>query len=376
MRNAAIAQKGTPRDLYEAPADAFVADFIGEANLIAGRDHRAGRATSPTIADRRLSATACRRAGWRRVRRKLAVRPSRMRLVRGADGDGVAAVIDKATYVGSRMEYTVTAAFGTRLCRQRRRGDALPAGRCGDDLLRRLGPGADPGGSGVVGRSVARRPCHGVETPPDRRRTDQTRPPSAIARRHRPVRPARRPRSRSDDRPENPSRSCAPRHSRGCGRWRHRPATARPSRCARRRVPASTASLTSRLIPSAPVRPEKPTPIEPSRQPGLGRTADRPVVDEGAAAEACVVHLVQHRVMDHADHHPALMDAGDDHAPLRDAVDEIRGPVDRVDHPGIAAGARRSARLPRRRFHRRERPRPGACAPQVSTLRSASETKS
>ncbi len=42
----------------------------------------------------------------------LAVRPSRMRLVAGA-GDGVAAVIDKATYVGSRMEYTVTAAFGT-----------------------------------------------------------------------------------------------------------------------------------------------------------------------------------------------------------------------------------------------------------------------
>jgi iron(III) transport system ATP-binding protein len=42
----------------------------------------------------------------------LAVRPSRMRLVAGT-GDGVSAVIDKATYVGSRMEYTVTAAFGT-----------------------------------------------------------------------------------------------------------------------------------------------------------------------------------------------------------------------------------------------------------------------
>jgi iron(III) transport system ATP-binding protein len=33
MRNA-IAQKGTPRDRYDAPADGFVADFIGEANLI------------------------------------------------------------------------------------------------------------------------------------------------------------------------------------------------------------------------------------------------------------------------------------------------------------------------------------------------------
>ena len=34
MRNAAIAQMGTPRQLYDAPNDRFVADFIGEANLL------------------------------------------------------------------------------------------------------------------------------------------------------------------------------------------------------------------------------------------------------------------------------------------------------------------------------------------------------
>ncbi|MGB5068258.1 MAG: ABC transporter ATP-binding protein, partial [Albidovulum sp.] len=34
MRNAAIAQIGRPRELYDAPVDTFVADFIGEANLI------------------------------------------------------------------------------------------------------------------------------------------------------------------------------------------------------------------------------------------------------------------------------------------------------------------------------------------------------
>ena len=33
MNNAVVAQDGTPRDLYEAPANAFVADFIGEANI-------------------------------------------------------------------------------------------------------------------------------------------------------------------------------------------------------------------------------------------------------------------------------------------------------------------------------------------------------
>ncbi|MEZ5912463.1 MAG: ABC transporter ATP-binding protein [Paracoccaceae bacterium] len=34
MKNAAIAQIGRPRELYDAPADTFVADFIGEANLV------------------------------------------------------------------------------------------------------------------------------------------------------------------------------------------------------------------------------------------------------------------------------------------------------------------------------------------------------
>ncbi|KAB2883571.1 MAG: ABC transporter ATP-binding protein [Albidovulum sp.] len=110
MRNAAIAQKGTPRELYEAPADAFVADFIGEANLIPVEIAAVeGDTATVRIADytHRLPAR-----GFSRGPARLAVRPSRMRLVAGA-GDGVAAVIAKATYVGSRMEYTVTAAFGT-----------------------------------------------------------------------------------------------------------------------------------------------------------------------------------------------------------------------------------------------------------------------
>ena len=110
MRNAAIAQKGTPRELYEAPADAFVADFIGEANLIPVEiTALEGDMATVRIADytHRLPSR-----GLPQGPAKLAVRPSRMRLVAG-QGDGVAAVIDKATYVGSRMEYTVTSAFGT-----------------------------------------------------------------------------------------------------------------------------------------------------------------------------------------------------------------------------------------------------------------------
>ena len=110
MRNAAIAQHGTPRQLYEAPADGFVADFIGEANLIAVQIvARDGDDAVVEIAGYRHRLPA---RGLAPGPAQLAVRPSRLRLVPGA-GEGVAARIAKATYVGSRMEYTVTAAFGT-----------------------------------------------------------------------------------------------------------------------------------------------------------------------------------------------------------------------------------------------------------------------
>jgi iron(III) transport system ATP-binding protein len=111
MRNAAIAQIGSPRDLYEAPADAFVADFIGEANLIGVEIIAvAGEIAEIAIAGYRHRLAA---RGLAPGPAQLAVRPSRLRLVRGADGDGVAAEVAKATYVGNRMEYTLVAPFGT-----------------------------------------------------------------------------------------------------------------------------------------------------------------------------------------------------------------------------------------------------------------------
>ncbi|MFM7690810.1 MAG: ABC transporter ATP-binding protein, partial [Alphaproteobacteria bacterium] len=36
MRAGRIAQMGTPRELYDEPADAFIADFMGEANVLEG----------------------------------------------------------------------------------------------------------------------------------------------------------------------------------------------------------------------------------------------------------------------------------------------------------------------------------------------------
>ncbi|MEM1006262.1 MAG: ABC transporter ATP-binding protein, partial [Pseudomonadota bacterium] len=107
MRNAAIAQIGTPRQLYDAPNDRFVADFIGEANLLACQIV----ATEGDIATIEIEGYrhALPHRGLSQGPAVLAVRPSR--LIIDAD-QGIPATVTKATYVGVRMEYTLSGAFG------------------------------------------------------------------------------------------------------------------------------------------------------------------------------------------------------------------------------------------------------------------------
>ncbi|MGB0440501.1 MAG: TOBE domain-containing protein, partial [Paracoccaceae bacterium] len=108
MRNAAIAQIGTPRALYDAPVDRFVADFIGEANILPCTIESVTNDQAQITIERYTHNLPAR--GLSPGPAKLAVRPSR--LVIGAEG-GFDARITKATYVGVRMEYTLEAACGT-----------------------------------------------------------------------------------------------------------------------------------------------------------------------------------------------------------------------------------------------------------------------
>ncbi len=110
MRNAEIAQIGTPRDLYERPRDAFVADFIGEANLIDCQiDKVDGDRASVTVGSIKLDLDA---RGLAKGPAKLAVRPGRIALSRKKAANAMAVELKKAIYVGNHMEYRVEAGFG------------------------------------------------------------------------------------------------------------------------------------------------------------------------------------------------------------------------------------------------------------------------
>ena len=108
MRNAAIAQIGTPKQLYDAPVDRFVADFIGEANIVPCSIESVENEQATISIDTYKHNLPSR--GLALGPAKLAVRPSR--LIIGAK-DGFKANIAKATYVGVRMEYTLEAKFGS-----------------------------------------------------------------------------------------------------------------------------------------------------------------------------------------------------------------------------------------------------------------------
>jgi iron(III) transport system ATP-binding protein len=112
MSNARIAQVGTPRQLYEEPASLFVADFIGDANiveavLVAAEGEHGSVRIGP--AELRLP-----RRGIAPGRIKLAIRPDAMRLEdAGAKTDGgLTGTVKKASYLGRIREYTVGTPIG------------------------------------------------------------------------------------------------------------------------------------------------------------------------------------------------------------------------------------------------------------------------
>ncbi len=109
MKDGAIAQEGAPRELYEAPASAFIADFMGEANVlpceVTGSD--AGLATIRVGGlEHRLPSRDARPGPS-----KLAVRPNAVTLT-PASGAALPGVISTASYLGGHIEYEVETETG------------------------------------------------------------------------------------------------------------------------------------------------------------------------------------------------------------------------------------------------------------------------
>ena len=110
MNDAVIAQEGTPRDLYEAPANAFVADFIGEANIFECQiESLAGDIATVAVGPVSLRLPARGRSPGAA---KLAARPGRLEIHPAGTRHSIPGRLEKATYVGSHLEFVVVCEFG------------------------------------------------------------------------------------------------------------------------------------------------------------------------------------------------------------------------------------------------------------------------
>ena len=103
MSQARIAQDGTPRELYEQPASRFVADFIGNANLLpVTLRHLDSTTAEATIGPLTLPLP---HRGIPPGPALLSVRPNAVRL--STTGPGLKGRIAHAAYLGGHMEYGI-----------------------------------------------------------------------------------------------------------------------------------------------------------------------------------------------------------------------------------------------------------------------------
>ncbi len=109
MKEAVIAQEGTPHQLYETPQSRFVADFIGDSNLVTGQlEVAVGDTGTVQLADLSL---VLPHQGLLSGSVTVAIRPEAIRLQPPTE-PGIPGTVRKATYLGGHMDYTVETPLG------------------------------------------------------------------------------------------------------------------------------------------------------------------------------------------------------------------------------------------------------------------------
>jgi iron(III) transport system ATP-binding protein len=113
MNHGRVSQLGTPQEIYDHPADPFVADFIGSSNFLKGRvcgDAQGGRLAVELPGGQRLMAL-CGKTFAAGTAVLVALRPERLGIhAARPSGDGqnlVQARLTGRSYLGARTLYQV-----------------------------------------------------------------------------------------------------------------------------------------------------------------------------------------------------------------------------------------------------------------------------
>jgi ABC-type Fe3+/spermidine/putrescine transport system ATPase subunit len=105
MNKGRVEQFGVPKEVYDRPRTAFVADFIGGANVLSGHWIAARFVTECGLAFSDFTAQNGAVA--------VALRPEDV--VLSTEGEGVSARVERARFLGAQVEYTLLTEAGIRL---------------------------------------------------------------------------------------------------------------------------------------------------------------------------------------------------------------------------------------------------------------------
>ncbi len=109
MNAGTIQQLGTPREIYEAPVNRFVADFIGETNILQADVHRLSQDIATlTIAGQTLT---CAAAGFAPGTHHVSIRPERVTLA----ATGLAATVERVIYLGTDLHVITRLSTGAEM---------------------------------------------------------------------------------------------------------------------------------------------------------------------------------------------------------------------------------------------------------------------
>ena len=140
-----IRQVGTPHDIYEAPVDRFVANFIGETNVLDVTVQRGpdGACTSRLSNDAVFPCQAAGAPPKDGAAAHVLIRPERLSLVPAEQGGrGLTGVIDQIVYLGTDIQYSVRLDGGPDvLVRAQNAGEDVQLYQPGDRVGLTIAPG-------------------------------------------------------------------------------------------------------------------------------------------------------------------------------------------------------------------------------------------
>ena len=105
-----IEQEGTPRQLYEEPVNLFVADFIGDANIVKAQILKIDGINADVDIGGIQAKLPHLGLGSGEVR--VAIRPQSICLSQSGNENSIPGTILKAIYLGDHIEYTVDCTIG------------------------------------------------------------------------------------------------------------------------------------------------------------------------------------------------------------------------------------------------------------------------